>query len=167
MSTPSLRLEDSIDFGALPEPINELLQRGVLAYRLSPEAAEEHFQRALALAPSALPVYFCLYKIHTYGNRLDAALSAAGAGLAEAARQAGWPADFEAWPTNALAEPNESARFALYTLKALAFIRLKREEVGEAARIIARLRALDPQGYVGWPVVAELLNASQRGLASS
>jgi hypothetical protein len=84
------RLEDGIDFGELPAAVNELLQRGVVAYRGSATEAEARFREALELAPRALPVYFCLYKIHTYQGNLDAALAAATQGLAEAAGQAGW-----------------------------------------------------------------------------
>ena len=77
-----------------------------------------------------MPTYFCVYKIHTYQGRLDATPSV-GAG-----------------------------RFALYTLKALAFIRLKRDERAESVRILAALRRLDPLGGTGWQVVAALLDAA-------
>ena len=151
--------EDLVDFGALPDEINALLQQGVAAYRTDPGYAEALFGAALAAAPGQLPIYFCLYKIHTYQGRLDAALSAANDGLAEAARQAGWPADWTKWRIEAT--PCDGAgRFALYTLKALAFIRLKRDERDECARILRSLRALDPGGGTGWPVVAALLEAA-------
>ena len=141
---------DLIDFGALPAQTNALLQEGVLAYRREPHRARDLFERALAEAPAQLPVYFCLYKIHTYQGRLDEALDAALRGLAEAARQAGWPADWRFWTRP---DSNEgAARFALYTLKALAFIRLKRGERAAADDILDALGALDPDGEVGWPV---------------
>lgn len=144
-----------VDFGELPEPTNALLQEGVLAYRHDPDLAREKFELALAEAPAQLPVHFCLYKIHTYQGRLDEALASALRGLAEAARQAGWPEDWRDWRRPA--DMSESAaRFALYTLKALAFIRLKRGERAQAAEILDALRALDPAGHVGWPVIAAL-----------
>ncbi len=147
---------DAIDFGEIPVATNELLQRGVVAYRSSPALAEQYFQEALASAPDVLPVYFCLYKILAYQGDLTGALMAATAGLAEATRQAELDSDVQAW-----AGPIEASdgplRFALYTLKALAFIHLKRGAHEEASRLLEQLRRLDPQGRVGWPVVADLL----------
>jgi len=49
-----------------------------------------------------------------------------------------------------------AARFALYTLKALAFIELKRGNEDVALRHLDRLAVLDPTGSVGWTVIAEL-----------
>jgi hypothetical protein len=57
---------------------------------------------------------------------------------------------------------DQAVRFALYTLKALAFIRMRRGELQEAGRILDRLALMDPKGRVGWPVVSELL----QGLSS-
>lgn len=81
---------EGINFGSVPEPVDELLQAGVLANRQSRAAADRLFREALALDPSALPTYFCLYKIHTYSGRLGEARAMAEAGLVEAVRQAGW-----------------------------------------------------------------------------
>ena len=51
---------------------------------------------------------------------------------------------------------NGPGRFALYSLKALAFIHLRQDRQAEAEQILAQLRRLDPAGAVGWPVVAAL-----------
>src|SRR5208282_3947452 len=48
----------SIDFGELPAPINELLQRGVRAYRSDRELADTLFRQALAMAPRELATYY-------------------------------------------------------------------------------------------------------------
>ncbi|WP_294540959.1 hypothetical protein [uncultured Rhodoblastus sp.] len=146
---------DSINFGDLPEEIDALLQQGVAAYRRDFAAADALFRAALAAAPEQLPTYFCLYKIHTYQGNLDEARAAAEAGLLEGARQAGWPADWRLW-TPRPGSPDGAGRFALYTLKALAFISLRRDERPQAEEMLDRLRKLDPTGEVGWPVVAEL-----------
>ena len=52
--------------------------------------------------------------------------------------------------------PDGPGRFALYTLKALAFIHLRQDRPEEAAEKLAALRVLDPAGAVGWPVVEAL-----------
>lgn len=146
---------DIINFGELPEAINTLLQQGVAAYRHDRAGADALFRQALAAAPQQLPTYFCLYKIHTYQGNLDDAQAAAESGLREAASQAGWDADWRKWQPQAVL-PDGAGRFALYTLKALAFIHLRQDRRLEAREILARLRQLDPTGAVGWPVVAAL-----------
>lgn len=149
--------EDLIDFGPLPEEVNAILQQGVLAYFEDRPAADGLFRRALEMAPDQLPVYFCLYKIHTYQRNLDAALDAAHGGLAEAARQCGLPADWRSW-TPAMQDwtGTPAARFALYTLKALAFIRLRRNENDLAGEALTHLKRLDPDDLVGGAVVRDI-----------
>ena len=146
---------DSINFGDLPDAINSLLQQGVAAYRRDFKTADTLFRQALEAAPQELPTYFCLYKIHTYQGNLDEARAVAQAGLVEAARQAGWSDDWRQWPVEP-GVPDGAARFALYTLKALAFIHLRRDELPQSSEILDALRVLDPTGEVGWPVVAAL-----------
>lgn len=149
---------EGINFGELPEAIDALLQQGVAAYRSDYSEADRLFRQALAAAPTVLPVYFCLYKIHTYRGNLEAARDAAEGGLREAARQAGWPADWRAWQA-AIVTADDAGRFALYTLKALAFIHLRRDNVELAREMLATLAQLDPAGAVGWTVVAALADA--------
>ena len=50
----------------------------------------------------------------------------------------------------------QAPRFALYTLKALAFIRVKRGERALGLELLEGLSRLDPDGRVGWRVVSEL-----------
>lgn len=146
---------DLIDFGALPETVNALLQQGVRAYRHDRAEADRLFRQALETAPAELPVYFCLYKIHTYQGHLGEAQAIAEAGLAEAASQAGWDPDWRRWQLEATGT-NGPGRFALYTLKALAFIHLRKGETASAREMLAALEKLDPSGSTGWPVVAAL-----------
>jgi len=150
---------DPINFGDLPEEIDALLQRGVAAYRHDPGEADRLFRQALARAPGELPIYFCLYKIHTYRGHLDQAEEAARLGLAEATRQAGWPADWRQWRAEHTASGGPG-RFALYTLKALAFIHLKQGDTASAREMLDVLAQMDPTGAVGWTVVAALAAAA-------
>lgn len=146
---------DLIDFGELSPEVNELLQQGVAAYRRDPARADSLFRQALELAPTELPAYYCLYKIHTYMGNLEVAWTVANQGMAEAARQAGWPSDPEQWPPQNAAGAT-AERFALYTLKALSFIQLKRGQRDKALEILRILAILDPCGSVGWTVIYEL-----------
>jgi hypothetical protein len=149
------REAEEVDFGDLPGPVDTLLQQGVVAYRSDRMRADRLFRQALDLAPEALAAYFCLYQIHTYMGNLDVARTAAVDGLREAARQAGWPADPKLWQT-AQSRAQGAARFALYTLKALSFIELKRGDRDASDACLRILERIDPAGSVGWPVVAEL-----------
>lgn len=151
---------DGINFGELAPEIDSLLQRGVVSYRRDPLEADRIFRQALDAAPTELAVYFCLYKTHTYRGRLDEAQSIAERGLREAAHQAGWSLNWRNWlPEDKL--PEGAGRFALYTLKALAFIHLRKDEQEPAHELLAALRRLDPTGAVGWPVVAALAEGLQ------
>jgi tetratricopeptide (TPR) repeat protein len=132
----------------------------VVSYRRDPLEADRIFRKALAAAPGELAVYFCLYKTHTYRGRLDEAQSIAERGLREAAHQAGWDPDWRNWRPQAEL-PDGAGRFALYTLKALAFIHLRKEDQDRALELLAVLRRLDPSGAVGWPVVAALAEGLQ------
>ena len=160
MEQASILDRDLVDFGELPEAVNDLLQRGVLAYRSSAGEADALFHRALALAPHSLPVYYCLYKTHAYRGNLDEALCAARAGIREGARQAGWPEDFTRWQP-IVDCPLGPGRFALYTLKALAFIHLRRAKPEQARRILAELARIDPTASVGWQVIADLARSEK------
>jgi len=146
---------EGINFGDLPEEVNNLLQQGVFAHRSDKAEADRLFRFALEVDPAALPTYLCLYKIHTYQGNLAAARTIALAGLTEAALQAGWPGDWRQWP-RLVGVPDGAARFALYTLKALAFIALRDDRLADASAKLAVLRKLDPTGAVGWPVIAAL-----------
>ena len=153
---------DTINFGDLPEEIDAMLQQGVAAYRHDPQAADELFRRALAAAPTLLPIYFCLYKIHAYQGNLEEAQGFAECALREAAEQAGWDSDWRRWQPQP--PPLEgAARFALYTLKALAFILLKRNDAQRSRQLLGALKRLDPPGAIGWPVIAALADGIDDG----
>jgi tetratricopeptide (TPR) repeat protein len=160
--TVSLLEQDKINFGELPGDVDALLQQGVAAYRRDPERADQLFRQALAAAPTLLPIYFCLYKIHTYQGNLDEAQGFAECAVREAADQAGWDSDWRKWrPEQASLEG--AGRFALYTLKALAFIHLKKNDLPRARRLLRTLKQLDPTGSVGWPVIAALADGIEVG----
>lgn len=154
------REAEGVDFGTLPGPVDTLLQQGVVAYRTDRKRADRLFRQALDLAPEALAAYFCLYKIHTYMGNLDVAKAVALDGMKEAARQAGWPADPAIWPKDQ-SHADGPARFALFTLKALSFIELKRDNRSAADRNLRILAEVDPSGSVGWPVIAALAEAAE------
>ncbi|VTZ48586.1 conserved hypothetical protein [Methylocella tundrae] len=154
------QMDNLIDFGDVLPEVNEILQRGVSLYRRDPVGADLAFREALALRPDALPSYLCLYKIHTYQGNLDEALAIAEAGLEEAARQAGLDADWTLWRSGQISsDVNGPGHFALYTLKALAFIHLRRDEKAKSQRYLDKISELGAMELVGGTVIAALAAA--------
>lgn len=152
-----VQMDNLIDFGDVPEEVNQILQRGVSLYRHDPATADVAFREALALRPDALATYLCLYKIHTYQGHLDEALAVAEAGLVEAARQAGLNSDWTLWTSGQISSNvNGPAHFALYTLKALSFIHLRRDEKAKSQRCLAKIAELGAMELVGGTVIAAL-----------
>jgi hypothetical protein len=116
---------------------------------------------AVLSAPGCLPVYYLLYKLHAGLGELDLALRAASTGLAMAAQAAGLPSDWRAvQPGVADFNSPGPARFWLFTLKALAFIHLRRHERDIAAGFIEQIGRLDPDDQIGASVTRALLQHS-------
>jgi hypothetical protein len=108
--------------------------------------------------PHCLAVYFALYKFYFYRGRLNEAERAALDGLAEAAAQGGFGDDWNQLHAGSAdwTPATGAARFYLFSLKALAFIRLRRGRTTEAAAILAKLADLDPTDQVGGSVIRSL-----------
>lgn len=112
-------------------------------------------------APGDLPVYYLLYKLHASLGELAPALEAATQGLAVAAQAAGLPTDWT------LVQPGDAdfgqpgpARFWLFTLKAIAFIRLRQGQPDITRGLLHQIQRLDPQDLVGASVIDALLEHS-------
>jgi Tfp pilus assembly protein PilF len=146
----------------LPEEINRLLQAGVAASRADTAQAEKRFKEAQRLDRSCLSTYFALYKFYFYQGRLkDAEREVIGA-LEEASRQGNFPYEYRRLEKQAFRwdmYASEAALFYLYTLKALAFIKLRLGQDMEANRILAALAELDPEDRCGASVIMSLADA--------
>jgi hypothetical protein len=156
-------LEDRILFSPnIPEAVNTLLQAGVLANHADRPRAEQLFKQAQQLDDGCLQTYFALYKFYFYQGRLQEAEYQVLAGLDVAAKQAGFPGDYRLlafeinrWDMYA----SETSLFYLYTLKALAFIKLRQQHSAEAQQILTLLRQLDPEDRCGGSVIMQLAQA--------
>lgn len=143
----------------MPEEVNHLLQAAVAATRFDPDKAEKLFTEAMAMDGQCLQTYFALYKFYFYCKRLQEAEQVALAGLEEAAKQGGFPNDYQRL---ALEQPRwdmyacEAGLFYLYTLKALAFIRLRQGLENDAQAILAHIRQLDVKDLSGASVIMDL-----------
>jgi tetratricopeptide (TPR) repeat protein len=143
--------------GAVPDAADSRLREANAAFA-DTDRAEALLREAHALAPQCLPVYFALYKFYFYKKRLADAEVAALQGLEAAARQAGIAADWNLLgaQSTAWADTTGPQHFYLFSLKALAFIRLRLGRVQDATALLDKLNELDPQDSVGAAVVRAL-----------
>ncbi|MGR8934701.1 MAG: hypothetical protein ACU837_09975 [Gammaproteobacteria bacterium] len=152
--------EERVTFSPnIPEEVNRLLQSGVAATRSDAEQAQQFFRQAQQLAPQCLQTYFALYKFYFHHRRLNEAEQVALAALEEAARQAQFPSDWRrlAYETQVRDfYTGDAALFYLYTLKALAFIKLRQGRTVEARVILAQLQRFDPEDRCGSSVINSL-----------
>ncbi|MDD3650832.1 hypothetical protein [Immundisolibacter sp.] len=150
--------------GAVPPPAGELLARARAAWRDVP-AATALLAEALAIAPACLPLHYARYKFHSSHGQYALAEAAARGALAEAARQAGISADWRALDHTVdagidWADVHGAAHFYLFTLKALAYLRLRRGDLAEAHALLDALARLDPGDRVGAAVTRSLLQGA-------
>ncbi|WKJ89641.1 hypothetical protein QZJ86_16700 [Methylomonas montana] len=156
-------LEERVLFSPdVPEEVNKLLQMAVAASHADKPLAEKYFKQAQQLDGSCLQTYFALYKFYFYQGRLLEAEREVMAALEEAARQGGFPADYQRlgrelgqWDMYA----SDIALFYLYSLKALAFIKLRLQLDAEAQLILSLMRQFDPEDRSGASVIMDLAEA--------
>lgn len=143
----------------MPPEVNHLLQAAVAASSVDQDRAESLFLQAQQLDSHCLQTYFALYKFYFFQKRLVDAERIVLAGLEEAAKQGGFPNDYRSlvqsqpkWNLYA----NDSALFYLYTLKALAFIKLRLGFTADAQLVLSHLQQLDPKDLSGASVIMDL-----------
>jgi hypothetical protein len=129
---------------------------------------EPNPQRALALlwtaqvcAPDCPALYYLLYKFHARHGDTAQAEFAALKSLDVAAMQAGLPGSWQQVDAGmADFQSPGPARFWLFTLKALAFTRLRRRDALGARAYLRKVQELDPTGGTGAGVIDALLEGA-------
>jgi hypothetical protein len=153
-------IEERVTFSPnIPTEVNNLLQAAVAASSVDQSKAEILFLQAQTLDSHCLQTYFALYKFYFFQKRLVDAERIVLAGLEEAAKQGGFPNDYrqlvgnqKKWNLYA----NDSTLFYLYTLKALAFIKLRLGFTLDAQLVLSHLQQLDPEDLSGASVIMDL-----------
>jgi len=147
--------------GEAPKEVRVLID----AAKSAPQ--EEQSERLWAIqrhAPSCLPVYYLLYKLHAGRRELARAERAALLGLVQAGLQSDLPGDVELILTTPLPSVDfmttGPARFWLFTLKALAFIRMRSGRIQQARQLLDFIARCDPKHSVGSDVILALLRAT-------
>ncbi|MFA7350532.1 MAG: hypothetical protein WC009_07195 [Methylotenera sp.] len=117
--------------------------------------AESLLWRAQATDPDCLHVYYTLYKFYFNHKRLGDAERATCLALDAAARLANIAADWRLQDISACdwGKAHSPQHFYLFSLKALAFIRLRQLRADDADLILAKLREIDPSDSVGHSVI--------------
>ena len=148
----------SLPFSAETAPKTTALLTEAAAAHGDGVRAETLLKAAQHTDPHCLAVYFALYKFYFYRGRLLEAERAALDGLSVAAAQAGFTVDWNKLHAGSAdwTQVAGPARFYLFSLKALAFIRLRRGRTAEATAILAMLAELDPGDQMGASVIRSL-----------
>lgn len=152
---------DEVQFGfGLPADVNAQLQKAASSIASGTESLDA-LCVAEALAPQQLEVIVALYKFHFYQGNIALAEDYVFQALIKAARGGGFKYNWESL-TQASTDWGDirgPGRVYLYSLKALAFIRLRQEDPGNAEFILDTLNRLDPDDQVGANVIRDLLAA--------
>jgi hypothetical protein len=135
-----------------------LLERAMDSYA-DTQLAETLLWQALREAPDALPVYFSLYKFYFYKGNLEEAELVTRMALLAAAVQGGFNADWRSLQADSADWQDYAApsHFYLFSLKALAFIRLRRRDAAESSAMLAKLAEIDPGDSVGASVIRSIM----------
>lgn len=141
--------------GEVPEDIAGLLVEAMSRYAETDEA-ESRLLEAKSRAPWSLAVHFSLYKFYFYKKRLVDAEIIAREALIEAASQGGFDARWEELDAHSTDWTGDAAHFYLFSLKALAFMRLRQKDESGCAGILDKLEELDRGDSVGASVIREI-----------
>lgn len=145
--------------GDVPPQVKRLVEQAREAE--TPERALALLWTAQVCAPNCPSLYYLLYKFHARHADFEQAECAALKGLEVAAVQAGLPDDWQSvTPQMADFMKPGPARFWAFTLKALAFIRLRRQDPVSARAYLTKVQELDPQGGSGSDVIDALLRSA-------
>jgi hypothetical protein len=153
--------ESSTDLfgGDVPPQVKHLVEEA--RHATTPERALALLWTAQVCAPDCPSLYYLLYKFHARHADFDQAELAALKGLEIAAEQGHLPDDWRV-VTSEMADfmSPGPARFWLFTLKALAFIRLRQKDPESARAYLNKVHELDPQGGTGADVIESLIKGS-------
>ena len=145
---------------AAPPRIDAMLRQAADNYG-DTKTAEFLLWTALKTDPECLGSYFSLYKFYFYKRMLPDAEEVALLALETAARQGGFSPDWTQLDAQTCDWRRVDApqHFYLFTLKALAFMRLRLGRSEESHALLAKLYELDPLDTVGASVIRDLAHA--------
>lgn len=144
-------------FGIAPGADAHLQRAAQLVSRR--EASLAALQDAYAEAPDQVETLIAMFKLLFYQGETEQAELLVQEALAKAAAQGGFPADWRQLQRESAdwADLRSPGRLYLYSLKALAFVRLRQDDLTQAREILQAMRRIDPEDQVGADVLRDLL----------
>lgn len=147
--------DDAVLGRGLPDAATRALDAAARSRGVDPARALLALSRAEACAPGHPAVLIGLYRHHFYAHQWRAARDVARRALAAGGTALGLPSLWYRVPDAPLpgARDDARARFYLFALKGYAYLSLRLGDGPEAAQALAKLRALDPEDFVGGALV--------------
>lgn len=149
----------------LPEGVHELIEDAGRHYG-QPEA-EALLDRAAALAPDHLVVLVARYRYYFYQHRLTDAQAVVWHAIAVSGAPLGLPADGRHLAPDAVAAAARRSmtrtRFYLSSIKAAAYVKMRRGEIPAAIALLQTLVAIDDADRLGGKVLLDIAHAHQQG----
>jgi tetratricopeptide (TPR) repeat protein len=146
--------------GGLSPQVGALINQAGLLRHL-PLQALPLLEQARSAAPCHPAPLIALYRFYFYGHDLVRARSIGEDALA-IARSALGPNFGDAAPGDAATRDDAAVRFYLFTLKGLAYLNMRLDELDKAQRMLKELRRLDPQDHVGGALLFHVLTCHQK-----
>ncbi len=151
--------DKSVQFGfGIDSTVDAHLQRAaqLVANR---EDALKALGDAYQEAPDQIETLIALFKILFYQGETAQAEAVVIEALHKSAQQGGFSNDWQQLEpdTTDWNNPRGLGRLYLYSLKALAFIRLRQDRLDQAREILETMQRIDPDDQVGADVIRDLL----------
>ena len=153
--------EHKVHFGFDIDPGADLHLQRAAQLVSRPEASFAALQDAYAHAPDQVETLVAMFKLLFYQGETERAEALVLEALDKASRQGGFSADWcnlQATTAN-WEDARGHGRLYLYSLKALAFIRLRQDQPDQARAILQTMERIDPADQVGAGVIRDLLKA--------
>lgn len=147
--------------GGLSPQVNALISQAGLLRHL-PQQALPLLEQARAAAPNHPAPLIALYRFYFYGHQLAQA-RAVGEDALAIARTALGPDFGDIPPGDEATRSDAAVRFYLFTLKGLAYLNMRLDDMDEARLMLGELRRLDPQDHVGGALLWHVLNRHENG----
>jgi hypothetical protein len=159
MSVHPLIMSEVIFGFNLSQEVNGYLQKAAASVGSTRDALKA-LTNAIKVAPDQLESMVALYKFLFYRGNLEHAEEVVFQTLIKASLQGKFSNNWkELTPESSdWSACNGPARVYLYSLKALAFIRLRQDMLRDAEKILSVLARLDPEDQVGADVIRDLLD---------
>lgn len=151
-------MDERVLFAREMDPEVNACMQAAVAHADDFDRAYEFLRQANALDPNELQVYIAMYKFLFYRGRLEAAEEVVRNALRHAAEQGGFSVAWELLtPASAdWLDADGPERIYLYSMKALAFIQLRKGETRDGRAVLDKLAQLDPLDQVGSSVIMQL-----------